>query len=212
MDGNSGEFLFQRMDDIQRFFSSFSNEKTNIITRINSLTQQKENKTFVEAEYKAIQESIKELEKSLQTASVYLPNYDKRQYIEALRELGDSMKTLREKVLPRPKFSFKTSGPSVKREQNVEKPAVEETKTKAIDSNEIDISNQKDASIVKSGIKDFDICVSNMENCSIELPETLTALRLTNLVKCVVKSGVKTRILFNAAGIRVFICRRLYRL
>ena len=62
--------------------------------------------------------SIARLSNEVQDASSYIPAHDQRTYSEAIKALSSKLQTVRSSFAPRPKFSFKSSGPTFTAQKN----------------------------------------------------------------------------------------------
>lgn len=127
-------------------------------------------------------------------AAIFLANYDRRQALQSISTLEQTLETTKERVIPRKKFSFRSrtsakSKPKVVEEQRpattVEMTSSSSTLTFADRVNELILVQPADVKEIQCP----DIVLTRLTNCTVCILTETYAIRGSKLEQCVVYSG-----------------------
>ncbi|KAI9137828.1 tubulin binding cofactor C-domain-containing protein [Paraphysoderma sedebokerense] len=153
--------------DATAFWLAFQKQKQVLESELNSAATV--SKSNLSAFFDSILQRIKQLEKEVTDAVIWLPQYDQRQCFDQVRTLLVSLETKKTELTPKTKFSFKSRkqppGPSSSTSSKSEinsvslhqsnptsnpeaQPAIQKPSSLSISSNSISISNYTSSSII----------------------------------------------------------------
>ena len=192
----------------EAFLESFNKGKREIVNQLNQITE----KTLVferAALFDSILQKISNLWKFISDSLSFLPNYDVRRAQEIVKEIRIQVLEKRETLMPKKKFTFKCRQrltPSVK-SQSRSTSCDDSTKKEvsgtqqtapAATSSMVGFSDQFDETLTLSDAEcsGKDINISNINNCTVYMKGSPTAVRFNKVMNSRIYCGPVSRSVF----------------
>jgi len=179
------------------FWNEFQSEKESILNTLTNL-----NNTIpvlkLKNEFNAILSRINNLEKSVISASIYLPPHDKETLSKQIKQLNEELNKRKILLTPKSKFSFKSRN-KIKKNLDVAKnianssSELNEEKKEIINvpKNALHFSNKTNSYLTSQDLKDTtkDVYLTDLESCVIDLVNIkfdIAILQMNRINNCIV--------------------------
>ncbi|CAH1800216.1 unnamed protein product [Owenia fusiformis] len=136
--------------------------------------------------------NISKLQKFLADSTLYLPKYEIRQAQETISKLQNELSEMKEKMVPKKKFAFKSKKKTAAKAP--EKPievAPAPTVTKVIELNECNFADKNNEELTKSSdeLNNKDVSLARLNHCTVKLFGAPSAIHINKLQDCTILCG-----------------------
>ena len=182
-DYQSSDYILKQINDMK--------------TDIEAMLQQFDglDKTQIKLSFDDLNGKYEALNKLVSDSSLYLPKYSQKSALNVLNSLRSQINDKKDHLIPKSKFSFKTSLKANKKSVKVDAEAVDQTDGCRLDSELIsfygfkNISDCHELRMSEEEANGQNIVLDSLTNCLIEIRGAPNALKVNNLLDCKVFCG-----------------------
>jgi len=181
------------------FLLAFNKEKREILNIFHNVNE-KSTRDEIRIAFEKISQKMLTLHKYISDSAVFLPSYDIRRAQEIMTQLREDLTNKREVLLPKKKFAFKSRQKISSKDTSAEKIESKDN-SNLINSNDVigfgfDNRTGEELSLTREESNSKDINLSNLENCTINIYGSPSAMRLKNVINSRINCGPVSRAIF----------------